>query len=119
MGSNHYKSPALDGHKILYKGKRFWIFEISMKYPFQGYEGVEDRVIIYDKVYGAPVACVVKNKVGFDGKLTDTMDTVEVGGKSLQDLLANTIDKMRFYEKQVAGFISPRTARPYRSQKAR
>jgi hypothetical protein len=45
------------------------------------------------------------------------MDLVEVAGSSLQELLENSIEKMRFYEKNVAGSISSTTARSYRSRK--
>ena len=43
-----YIYPDLNGHKVLYKGKRFWIFEISKEFPFRGYEEFCD-VIVYDK----------------------------------------------------------------------
>jgi hypothetical protein len=114
MGLNQYTLPKLEGHNVLYKGKRFWIFEISLIFPFGGYENNREQVIVYDKVYGAPVACACKTADGFDGALTGTMDRVEVGGATLQDFLTNTIDRMRSYEKHCAGFISSRTARPYR-----
>jgi len=117
MGLSRYTLPKLDGHKILYKGKRFWIFEINEKYPFQGYESVREQVIVYDKVYGAVVSCAKKTAQGFEGILTCAMDRVEVAGSSLQELLETSIKSMRWYEKHCSGCISPRTARPYRSQK--
>ena len=119
MGSNKYTLPKLNGHKVVYKGRRFWIFEIDEKHPFQGYEGIQDRLIVYDKVYGSPVASVGKTSRGFEGALIGTMDRVEVGGASTQDLLVNTVNTMRFYEKSFAGFISPETARPYRIRKTK
>ena len=117
MELSRYTPPKLDGHKILYKGKRFWIFEIDAKYPFQGYEGVHKQVIVYDKAYGVAVSCAMKTAQGFEGRLTCAMDSVEVAGSSLQKLLENSIEEMRFYEKHVSGGISPTTARPYRSRK--
>jgi len=117
MGLSRYTLPKLDGHKVLYKGKRFWIFEIDEKFPFQGYEAAHGQVIVYDKVYGGAVSCSMRTARGFEGTLTCAMDLVEVAGSSLQELLENSIEKMRFYEKHVAGSISSTTERPYRSRK--
>lgn len=66
---------------------------------------------------GGAVSCSMKTARGFEGTLTCAMDLVEVAGSSLQELLENSIEKMRFYEKNVAGSISSTTARSYRSRK--
>jgi hypothetical protein len=117
MGPDRYRPPDLNRHEVHYKGKRFWIFEISEECPFQGYEGPYAQIIVYDKTYGIAVACAKKLDRGFSGVLTCTIDRVEVKGSSLQSLLINSIKLMRFYEKHASGHISPRTSRPYLSRK--
>ena len=107
---SNYFYPAIKDHKVLYKGKRFWIFEISSEFPYQGYEKHCD-VIVYDKSYGAEIACVRKTANGYVGSLTGTMDSVSVSGGSPIELLESVINAMRSYERHFAGFNSPDTPR--------
>lgn len=49
-----YIPPKLQGHKVIYKGRRFWIFEVSEEH---GFEDCEEfcTLVIYDKFIEAPV----------------------------------------------------------------
>ena len=31
-----YTPPQLSGHKVAYKGKRYWVIEIDEAHPFEG-----------------------------------------------------------------------------------
>ena len=81
-----YIYPDLNGHKVLYKGKRFWIFEISKEFPFRGYEEFCD-VIVYDKKDGAEMAGAKKTTSGFIGSLIGPRESIEVSGSSPIELL--------------------------------
>ena len=105
-----YIYPDLKGHKVIYKGKRFWIFEISKEFPFQGYEEFCD-VIVYDKKDGAEMAGAKKTSTGFIGSLIGPRESIEVSGSSPIELLDCAIHYWRFYEKHFAGYISPSTPR--------
>ena len=110
MTSSKYIYPDLKGHNVLYKGKRFWVFEISPEFPYEGYEDF-CQVIVYDKECGAEIASAVKNSNGYSGSLIGPQNGVEVSGKSPTELVDSTIYAFRNYEKQFAGFISPFTPR--------
>ena len=116
MAVSRYTPPELLGHKILFKGKRFWIFEISNEYPFEDYEGAYE-IVLFDKVAAAPIAFARRTLNGFEGALSFTMDYVEVKGATPQELLANTIEMIRFYERHFVGRISASTPRVYRPKK--
>lgn len=105
-----YIYPDLNGHKILYKGKRFWVFEISTEYPFEGMEK-HCHVIVYDKEYGCDIAGAQKNADGYSGSLIGPQESVEVSGRSPVELLDSVIYAIRKYEKHFAGYISPSTPR--------
>lgn len=60
-----YKQPVLDGHSILYDGKRYLIFSVSEKTPFEGYENYS-QVIIYDRLHGYVLGCSYKNKIKYN-----------------------------------------------------
>jgi hypothetical protein len=49
------KPPVLNGHKTLYKGRRYWVFEINNETPFQNYEGV-CQFLVFDKAVGCVCA---------------------------------------------------------------
>lgn len=103
---SNYFYPKISEDKILYKGKRFWIFEISLEFPYQGYEKYCE-VIVYDKKNGAEMAGAKKGANGYIGSLIGTMDSISVSGKSPIELLESVINKWRSYEKHVSGSISP------------
>ena len=112
MGSSksNYTYPEIKDHKVLYKGKRFWIFEISLEFPYKGEQDYFD-VIVYDKHYGADIAGVRKTSDGYVGVLIGAMDSVSVSGKSPIDLLESVINAMRMYERHFSGSVSPYTPR--------
>ena len=116
MTSIRYTPPKLDGHNVLKRGKRFWIFEISAKYPFQGLEKNYD-IVVYDKAVDTCLACARKTSKGYEGELTFTQDRVDICGASPEELLTCTILACRLYEKHFSGRISPYSPRVYKSKK--
>lgn len=54
---SRYIEPKLNGQKILYKGKRYWVFEMDKSLPYDNFEDVCDA-IVYDKLYGAEVVFI-------------------------------------------------------------
>ena len=105
-----YIYPNLNGNKILYKGKRFLVFEISSEFPFQGQEKYCD-LIVYDKAYGCEIAGAQKTSNGFVGSLIGPQNSVDVLGNNPIELVDSMINSFRFYEKYFAGFITPSTPR--------
>ena len=105
-----YFYPEIKGNKILYKGKRFWIFEISSEFPFQGYEKFSE-IIVFDKHTGSEMAAAKKTANGYDGSLIGPQESVGVSGNSPIELLESVINAFRNYERHFAGFISPSTPR--------
>ena len=105
-----YIYPDLNGHKVLYKGKRFWVFEISSEFPFNGMEEF-CQVIVYDKEYGCEIAGAENSTNGYFGSLIGPQESVEVSGGSPVELLDSVIYASRNYEKHFAGYISPSTPR--------
>lgn len=107
---SNYTYPEIKDHKVVYKGKRFWIFEISAEFPYEGKQDFFD-VIVYDKSYGIDIAGVRKTSDGYVGELIGPMDHVDVSGKLPIDLLESVINAMRMYERHFSGSISAATAR--------
>jgi hypothetical protein len=105
-----YAYPDLDGHKILYKGKRFWVFQVSSELPFKGIEKF-CQVIVYDKKYGCEIAGAKNSPDGYSGSLIGPQDSVEISGGSPIELVDSVIHSSRNYEKHFAGYISSSTPR--------
>jgi hypothetical protein len=106
----NYFYPEITGNKILYKGKRFWIFEISSEFPFQGYEEFSE-IIVFDKHAGSEMAAAKKTADGYEGSLIGPQESVGVSGNSPTELLESVINAFRNYERHFVGFISPSTPR--------
>jgi hypothetical protein len=105
-----YIYPELNGHKVLYRGKRFWVFEINSEFPFEGHESYCD-VIVFDKGHGDAMAGAKKTSKGYKGSIFDTLYTIEITGETPTELVDSTIEAWRSAEKNFAGVISQSTPR--------
>ena len=64
-----YSKPKLNGHKVLYKGRRYWVFEVSDEFPYGGSEEI-DKIVVYDGVYDTDVFwCHINDKGEFEGSV--------------------------------------------------
>ena len=111
---NPYKSnyiyPELNGHKVLYRGKRFWVFEICLEFPFERLEENYD-VIVYDKDFGGAMGGAKKTSMGYVGDIFDTLYKIEIFGETPTELIDSALEAWRVAEKNFAGVISPSTPR--------
>lgn len=81
-----YTPPVLDHHKILYKGKRYWVFEISRENP---YENMEDvcSIIVFDKLGGGIAAyCNYKEDGSIIGDIPYSQQSIDLEGKNGRDI---------------------------------
>lgn len=106
----NYFYPRISEENIVYKGKRFWVFKISVEAPYQGYEAYFE-VIIYDRKTGVEIAGAKKTADSYIGSLIGPQDSVRVSGNSPIELLESVINAIRMYERHFSGFISPSTPR--------
>jgi hypothetical protein len=110
ISKSKYIYPALKGHKILYKGKRFWVFEVSSEFPFEGYEEY-CNLIVYDKEGGCAVAGAHKTSKGYQGSIIGPQNSFEIFGKTPTELVDSAIAAFRRAEKHFSGYVSPSTPR--------
>ena len=54
-----YTPPSLNGNKVIYKGKRYWIFETNEN-DFGGFDNSYCDLIFYDKLYDGILALITK-----------------------------------------------------------
>lgn len=107
-----YIRPALDGHKVLYKGRRYWVFSVNQDFPFEGEEEYYDMVF-WDGLLGVPIT---GGKIGEDGVIRGSIQYgqggIDVAGPSIKDFVEDvkaTCDWLeREYEK-----AARMDARPY------
>jgi hypothetical protein len=97
---NIYTPPVLDGHKILYKGKRYWVFEVDEEYPFEGYEK-DCRYLIFDKSYGGCVIswCERDDDGSFKGYIQYGQGFIEVEGKTPKELIQSVVKSFKWIER--------------------
>lgn len=105
-----YIYPKLNGHKIIYKGKRFWVFEINSEFPFEGYEEYSE-VIVYDKECGCAMAAAQKTLKGYEGSIIGPQNSIEISAATPTELVDSAIAAFRSAEKHFSGYISPSTPR--------
>jgi hypothetical protein len=94
-----YLKPKLNGHNVLYKGRRYWVFEVSEDFPFYGSEEI-DKIIVYDGVYDKDVCwCHVNEKGEFEGSVPYGQHGLPVSGKTVRDLVDDVSKTVKWCER--------------------
>src|SRR3954449_4727747 len=61
---SRYKPPELTGHKVAFKGRRWWIIEVDEEHPFDWVTSELGSFAIYDKAEGSVVGCASRAERG-------------------------------------------------------
>ena len=81
-----YTEPKLKNHKILYKGKRYWVFEIDKEHPFENMEDV-CSIIVYDKSCdGIACYCNYKDDGTIVGDIPYSQQSIYIEGMDGRDI---------------------------------
>ena len=59
-----YKPPKVGDNKVIYKGKRYWVIELTGKDQVDGFGPDFCQFVMYDKLYQATLATITTNKNG-------------------------------------------------------
>ena len=68
-----YKTPNLEGNRIAYKGRRFWVIELTEGRSFQLVAPEFADIVVYDRLNDCPIARVQHQP---NGNLLVTANTV-------------------------------------------
>jgi hypothetical protein len=86
-----YTKPVLHGHKVLYKGKRYWAFEISNQYPYETYED-SCSIIVFDKLYGGIAAWVTQlSNNSYRGDMPYSQQCIDISGNTVKEIVNEVI----------------------------
>jgi hypothetical protein len=81
-----YTEPELTNHKILYKGKRYWVFEISKENPYENMENV-CSIIVFDKLCGGIAGyCNYKEDGTIVGDIPYSQQSIDIEGKDGKEI---------------------------------
>jgi hypothetical protein len=58
--TSHYKRPLVGDNNVVYKGRRFWVVELTGKDPVQWIDHMDADYIMYDCLYDAVNAVIKK-----------------------------------------------------------
>jgi len=82
-----YQKPNLNGHKVLYGGRRYWVIEVSKDCPYRGYEDIA-TLVIYDGLYDIDVGWGCINEEGiFVGGVPYGQHLLEVKEDTVRDFV--------------------------------
>lgn len=97
--NSRYIKPDLSGHKVLYKGKRYWAFEISNDYPYENYEK-DCSIIIFDKLYGGVAAWVNKLPDStYKGDMPYSQQSIDISGNTVREMVDKVIHWTNWIER--------------------
>lgn len=84
-----YKKPNLRGHNVLYKGRRYWAFEVSSEFSYEGSEDI-DSIVVYDGSLETDVAwCHQEGNGVFKGFAAYGMHELSVSGSTIEELISD------------------------------
>ena len=86
-----YLNPPLNGHKVLYKGKRYRMFEVSADHPFENYEGT-CQFLIFDKSISAVCGwCNLSDDGTYLGYIQYGQGSIDFNGKTPKELVQQMV----------------------------
>jgi len=89
-----YKTPVLSNHNILYKGKRYWIFEVSKDHPFEGYESISSFVL-FDRRLNVVLAWgELDDEDGYIGGVPYGPHVLDVRGKTAKEFVLDVVKQV-------------------------
>lgn len=95
-----YTPPKLNGQNVLYKGRRYWVFEINKDHPYDTYEDCCDT-IVYDKFFGTEAAFAIRQKDGsYEGDIPYGQQSIDFKAADAKDLVNTVIYWEKWIERQ-------------------
>lgn len=99
--TTNYSKPELDGHKVLYKGRRYWVFEVSADHPFEGEEEYYD-LVFWDGFYGA---VITGGATGDDGVIRGFIQYgqggIDVQGMTVREFVDDCVATCEWIQREV------------------
>jgi hypothetical protein len=87
----------------LYKGLRYWIFQVSASFPFEGFEDYYD-IVLYDCFWDG---AITGGKIGSDGVIRGDVQfgqgNIEVAGRTLAEFLSEGVSASDFVHREMGG----------------
>jgi hypothetical protein len=95
-----YTLPKLTSHKVPYKGRRYWVFEVNKEHPYDTYEDCCDT-IVYDKFFGIEVAFANKQKDGsYKADIPYGQQSIDITAVDPKDLVDTVIYWERWMKRE-------------------
>ena len=90
-----YSKPALNGHNVLYKGRRYLAFEVSKEFPYQKDE-MTCSLVVYDGVYNMVIAWCKPSKDGYQGEVIYGPHCLGVEGSTIKYLIGDVAKTVKW-----------------------
>ena len=99
---SRYTRPILHGHKTLYKGRRYWVFEVSSEFPYKGYE--EDfSMVLYDCLYDGVITGGKIEAGHIKGYVQFGMGNIDVSGATLTEFIEDATSSSDWVHREYGG----------------
>ena len=92
-----YTPPQLSGHKVAYKGKRYWVIEIDEAHPFEGVDAGSAAFVIYDAATPCIIATAIKRAQGGYKCNLHSHVALTYAAESIRDMVAMSEKEMGKY----------------------
>ena len=87
---------------MLYRGRRYWVFEVSSDKPFEGQEDFYD-IVFWDGLYGA---VITGGSTGIDGVIRGSVQYgqggIDVSGKTVKEFVDDCVNTCAWINKEVS-----------------
>lgn len=100
--TKNYDKPELNGHRVLYKGRRYWAIEIDADHPFEIFDQTYGDLVVWDGFIGA---AITEGKIGDDGIIRGSIQygqgSIDVKGKTVREFVDDVIATCDWIQREV------------------
>jgi hypothetical protein len=97
-----FARPHLDGHRVLYKGKRYWVIEVDADHPFEGIDASCAEFVVYDLLARGVVATATKMAKGRYACSLMSHVALTYSVDSVRDMVMTSAKEMNRYMKAIS-----------------
>jgi hypothetical protein len=96
------RPPKLFGHKVAYKGKRYWVIELDCDHSFEGFDVNCGEFVIFDMRDAVVIATGCKMKGGIYHCRLNSHVEISCEAHNIKDAIKASANAMDEYQKVIS-----------------
>jgi hypothetical protein len=96
------RRPKLNGHKVAYRGRRYWVIEIDDDHPFEYFDASHGEFVIYDRRDAVVIATASRMEGGIYQCRLNSHVEISCEAQNIKDAVKASANAMDEYQKAIS-----------------